>query len=277
MRAIFHILFLSNLLFIATQCNPKFATPDQGVGATENVSPDTTNADDTLIGYWALQQVEGSNIVVREGTYMILSERTYFLYAGCNEFVGALHVRQDSMMFRQGMSTRVGCGGMEHEYESALSSLLYRVEKFSRNGKQLRLFAEKDIVLSFQKRTPADHLVEREFVVSGLTMYGGIERYNSDAPRQTLQFHPNGTLSGNSGCNNFKGVYHIVGDWLYISRIASTRRACADKKKRPYESFLYQQLQKSPLWINDSPRSITLSHPDSLGCCSVLMLDERRR
>lgn len=268
MLTMLKVLCLSALLFTATQCNPKVAKPDQGAGVAENVPPDAGQPGEAPIGLWILQRVDGSNVGVKKGTYIVLSEQKYYLYAGCNHIGGELHVRQDSMTIKPGPSTLMACTGME--YESALSKLLQTVSTFRRSGKQLRLSAGKGVVFSFQEQTPSEHLTGRDFEVIGITMNGGV-RYADNAPRQTMQFHADGTLSGNSGCNNYNGAYRIEGDRLYISQIAGTRRACGEKEKMQYESFFYQHLQKSPLRIEDSPRRVTLR--DSAGS-TVLVLEE---
>jgi len=268
MRTILHVLLLSTLLITTIQCHPKLAKPDPGAGAAENILPDTEKTDADPTGLWILQQVEGNNVGVKKGTYMVLSEQKYYLYAGCNHIGGELRVRQDSMTIKSGPSTLMACTGME--YESALSKLLQTVGTFSRSGNQLRLFAGKGVVFTFQKQTPSEHLTGRNFVVAGLTMNGGVH-FAADAPRQTMQFHPDGKLSGNSGCNNFSGTYKIEGNLLYISQVAGTKRACAEKEKMEYESYFHQHLQKSPLRIEDSPSQVTLR--DSTGS-TVLVLGE---
>jgi heat shock protein HslJ len=267
MRVRITVLILGAVLFSFFQCKTKVAKPDQGANPTENI-PDAEKMRDTPYGLWILQEVQGSNVGVKKGTYIVLSEQKYYLYAGCNHIGGELRVRRDSMTIKPGPSTLMACTGME--YESALTKLLQTVGTFRRSGKQLSLFAGKGVVFTFQQQTPSEHLTGRNFVVAGLTMNGGVH-FAADAPRQTMQFHSDGTLTGNGGCNSYSGSYKIEGDQLYISRVVSTKRACAEKEKREYESYLHQHLQKSPLRIEDSPSRVTLR--DSTGS-TVLVLEE---
>lgn len=268
MQTMLKVFFLGALFFAAMQCNTRVAKPNSGTGAAENAAPAAEQTNDIPTGLWILQQVEGNNIGVKKGTYMVLSEGRYYLYAGCNNINGKLRVRQDSMTILSGSSTLVACEGME--YEKSLLRLFETVATFSRSDKQLRLFAGKGVVFTFQAQTPSEHLIGRNFVVAGLTMNGGV-RFSADAPRQTMQFHTDGTLSGNSGCNAYHGAYRIEGDQLYISQVASTKRACAEKDKMEYESVFHQHLQKSPLRIEDSPNRVTLR--DSAGS-TVMVLEE---
>ena len=44
----------------------------------------------------------------------------------------------------------------------------------------------------------------------------------------TANFGEDGTLSGNSGCNDYSGPYKVTGDQIGIGPLSSTRKACSD-------------------------------------------------
>ena len=48
-----------------------------------------------------------------------------------------------------------------------------------------------------------------------------------DRSRATLNFAPDGRVSGNASCNTFRATYAVDGDRLTISRAITTRMACA--------------------------------------------------
>ncbi len=44
----------------------------------------------------------------------------------------------------------------------------------------------------------------------------------------TANFGEDGTLSGNSGCNDYNGPYKVTGNQIGIGPLASTKKACSD-------------------------------------------------
>ncbi len=200
---------------------------------------------------------------------MKIYENRYSLYAGCNQIFGDLMINDSSIAVKSVSTTLMLCQDMD--YERKLKNLIQTVDNYKLEGKQLVLYAGKGIILTFKKQTPTEHLVGRNFKVTGLTIKGGVSS-SIYAPLQTMQFNKDGTLTGNAGCNGYSGAYRIEGDLLYISQVASTRRACAEKVKLEYESVFHKHLQKSPLRIEDSPKQVTLR--DSAGSTVMVLAEE---
>jgi heat shock protein HslJ len=134
---------------------------------------------------------------------------------------------------------------------------MWAVNAYQITADQLTLHTTSGAVAVFQKQTPTDHLVGKEFQVQGLTINSGVVS-SADAPVQTLRFGQDGTLSGNAGCNNFSGTYKIKGNQLQIGQVGATKMACMDEKKTQYESVFFKHLQKTPLTIEDTPNNVTL-------------------
>jgi heat shock protein HslJ len=44
----------------------------------------------------------------------------------------------------------------------------------------------------------------------------------------TVNFGEDGTLSGNSGCNDYNGPYKLTGNQIGIGPLSTTRKACGD-------------------------------------------------
>ena len=44
----------------------------------------------------------------------------------------------------------------------------------------------------------------------------------------TASFGEDGTITGNSGCNDYSGPYKITGDQIGIGPLSSTKKACGD-------------------------------------------------
>ncbi|MEJ2122752.1 MAG: META domain-containing protein [Alphaproteobacteria bacterium] len=55
---------------------------------------------------------------------------------------------------------------------------------------------------------------------------------------QFIQFRPDGTVVGFTGCNRFTGPYGQAGDALTIGPLATTRRACLPEVTKREKQFL---------------------------------------
>lgn len=69
---------------------------------------------------------------------------------------------------------------------------------------------------------PAELLQGAEWVVEDIDGAGIIDR-----SRGTLQFFPDGSVSGRAFCNTWRGSYALTGESLTFSQLATTRMACA--------------------------------------------------
>ena len=49
-----------------------------------------------------------------------------------------------------------------------------------------------------------------------------------DGTTLTANFGEDGTLTGNSGCNDYSGPYKITSNQIGIGPLSSTRKACSD-------------------------------------------------
>ncbi len=53
-----------------------------------------------------------------------------------------------------------------------------------------------------------------------------------------VQFEPDGSLHGDTGCNRFFGQYEIAADLITLSPLGTTRKACAEETARFEQAFL---------------------------------------
>lgn len=63
----------------------------------------------------------------------------------------------------------------------------------------------------------------------------------------TLSF-ANGTVSGNAGCNGFRGTYKLQGDRIAIGQLSTTRKACPGEGVMKQESNYVAALQNAATW-----------------------------
>jgi heat shock protein HslJ len=60
-----------------------------------------------------------------------------------------------------------------------------------------------------------------------------------------LKLGADGRVSGNSGCNNYAGDYHLEGDSVSFSRLVSTRRACLNQGANQQETRYLSALESA--------------------------------
>ena len=80
---------------------------------------------------------------------------------------------------------------------------------------------------------PADLLKGPEWVVEDINRAGVIDR-----SRVTVDFGPDGRLSGRASCNSFSARYALTGETLKISNPATTRKACPPALMQQENKFL---------------------------------------
>lgn len=61
----------------------------------------------------------------------------------------------------------------------------------------------------------------------------------------TLKFGADSRAGGSGGCNSYGGQYRVEGESLSFSRIASTRRACADQGAMEQEGRYFRALESA--------------------------------
>jgi heat shock protein HslJ len=95
-----------------------------------------------------------------------------------------------------------------------------------------------EVVLDEKKLTgcggdPAALLQGREWVVEDINGRGIIDR-----SRATLNFGPDGRVSGRSSCNNYTAQYSLTGEGLTVSKAAGTMMACEPALMQQESRFL---------------------------------------
>ena len=89
----------------------------------------------------------------------------------------------------------------------------------------------------------------------------------ADAPTPAVEvseaqitFNEDGTVTGNSGCNEFGGSYTVEGDQITFSEIVSTLVACEDPRMIQ-EQAVYQVLTETATFEIDG-NTLTLTNND---------------
>jgi putative lipoprotein len=76
----------------------------------------------------------------------------------------------------------------------------------------------------------------------------------------SLTFNPDGTLSGNGGCNGLGGDYKVKGDQITFGPIMSTLMAC-DEPRMSQEDAVHQVLMDTVSYEIDG-NTLTITNKD---------------
>jgi heat shock protein HslJ len=76
----------------------------------------------------------------------------------------------------------------------------------------------------------------------------------------TVAFMPDGTVTGNAGCNGFNGNYTLEGTALTVGPLASTKKACEQEVMDQETQFL--TALQTPTTVETSGATVTLRDAD---------------
>lgn len=80
---------------------------------------------------------------------------------------------------------------------------------------------------------PADLLIHKEWLVEDISKRGLI-----DFTHLTMQFTPDGRVTGSTGCNRWRASWRLSGEGLTIDAIATTRKSCGEALDLQQQRFM---------------------------------------
>jgi heat shock protein HslJ len=215
MKQMLSILCLAGGLLILAGCG---ALPAQ-----QGTQRDLTRTMWNLSSFIGKELVPGSGITVEFTTDGKMGGSS-----GCNRYTGAYKVEGNSLLISSPLaSTMMACSQELMDQETAYLQALGEVRSFTASGDQLTL---KDaggndlMVFSAQTQDLADTSWEVTSYNNGQQAVTSVLAGTSI----TAEFGKDGTLSGNSSCNDYSGPYQATGNQIEIGPLGSTRKACAD-------------------------------------------------
>jgi len=164
-------------------------------------------------------------------------------FSGCNRLVGSYAVENDTVTLSQLAGTMMACPEPAMALESAFRAALGGPLRFSIDGDRLTLKPASGEPLVFVAEVQA---LDGSWQVNGFN--NGREAViglKGDAPI-TLSFKA-GALSGDAGCNTFRGAYVVDGKGVKIGPVATTRKACAEDVMKQEREFL-AALESAVTW-----------------------------
>jgi heat shock protein HslJ len=146
--------------------------------------------------------------------------------SGCNRYSGTYKTTGNNIEFSSPLAaTMMACEQELMDQESAYLKALGEVKTFKVAGDTLTLSDANSKSLLVYKGQSQD-LAGTSWEVTGYN--NGKQAVTSVLAGTTLtaEFGKDGSLSGNSGCNTYKGTYTVTGDQIQIGPLATTRMAC---------------------------------------------------
>ena len=164
-------------------------------------------------------------------------------FSGCNRLVGSYTVENDVVTLSQLAGTMMACPEPAMALEGAFRAALGGPLRFSIDGDRLTLKPASGEPLVFVAEVQA---LDGSWQVSGFNNgRDAVVGLKGDAPI-TLTFKA-GALSGDAGCNTFRGAYVVDGKGVKTGPLAVTRKACAEDVMKQEREFL-AALESAVTW-----------------------------
>jgi heat shock protein HslJ len=180
--------------------------------------------------------------------------------AGCNHYGGWYALNGDQITFKDLAQTEMACEGEGvMEQETRYLQALGKAAAFEIVADQLVITsAEGQPALEFSPVAEVNaDLVGTTWQLSGF-QDGDVASSTVAGSQVSLEFLPDGTLSGNAGCNSFGGQYTLDGDQLSVKEVNSTLMACDNQDVMAQETrFLDALKQASAYQIAGDQLTIT--------------------
>jgi heat shock protein HslJ len=178
---------------------------------------------------WGLTELAGKSLVSDSGiSAQFTSDGKVSGSAGCNQYAGTYTVSGNTIQISSPLSsTMMACAPEIMVQESAYLKALGAAKTFSVSRDQLTLTgAEGNDLLTYQSQS--QDLVGSNWEV--IAYNNGKQAVVSvlAGTSLTANFGRDGTLSGNSGCNDYSSPYTVSGDQITIGPVNATMKACSD-------------------------------------------------
>jgi heat shock protein HslJ len=183
---------------------------------------------------------------------------------GCNRFAGSYTQDGSGLRVELGPVTKVACTAPAVEaQETKILGALPKVRGSKVSGDTLTLTGSGGATLLTYERVSSD-LAGTSWRVLGVNENDAVVT-SALTERLTADFGADGTISGNGGCNTFRGTYRVDGDAITISDLASTMMGCEQDVMATEQAYL-AALQRA---TRSSVSGTTLELRDDRGALQV--------
>jgi heat shock protein HslJ len=250
---------IAALALVATACGS--STSSSGSSGTTST---TTSTGDGIDGPWTLTSyLTGTTQTPAASPAATLDLATGGAFAGttgCNNLSGTWTGGADgAFTITPGPMTQRACVDPAGQaQEQALTSGLPKVTDSALSGTTLVMNDAAGAALFTWARGPAG--IVGSYTVTGVNNGKQAVVSTPATSTATIQFGPDGTVSGNTGCNSFNGSYTVDGSSLEINPdVAATMMACESASQQLETQFL-TALSEVASWER-SGQTVTLRDP----------------
>ena len=167
-------------------------------------------------------------------------------FGGCNNFNTSYAADATALSFGPILSTMKACEQPVMDFETSYFAALATVASYTTDGKTLTLAdASGATAATFAAAAPAS--IVGEWQVTGFFDGASAVVGPADGTSVVLTFNPDGTVSGNAGCNQFFGGYGVEGDTITVGPLAASMMMC-DEAVMTQEQQVIAALEGATTW-----------------------------
>jgi heat shock protein HslJ len=212
-------------------------------------APAAPSAGTAPLGTWLWQRTEYANdtTVVSQDpskyTLALLADGRYNIQADCNRGSGSYTVSGAQITFQPGPMTLAAC--LPGSQDSVFLRDLRQVVTYVMDGENLVLNMRIDTGnMVFSPQPPVSLTGAPWRVQSVNNGRGGVVSVLADT-QLSATFGEDGTVSGDTGCNTFRGPYTVTDATIAFGPMATTRRACLSEPAAAQEQAFLAALAAS--------------------------------
>lgn len=157
---------------------------------------------------------------------------------GCNRYSGIYTINGDELTLTPQTSTMMACPDKVMTQANLFLKALSETTKYEIKGGQLNLIDKDGNRIATLTPTAYASLEDTPWVVES---YNNGKQATAGVIKDTqitAVFKKDGTLSGNSGCNEYNSTYKTDGNTITIGAVATTRMACAEDVMNQEQLYL---------------------------------------
>jgi heat shock protein HslJ len=257
---------VAGYMLLATTADASDDDPPPSVPASQQPTPGPTLTQ----GVWLWQRTSyaaGTTVACSDPskyTLAFLASGTYAVQADCNQGSGAYDVDGSQLTLQPGPMTRAACP--PDSQDTVFLRDLGQVAAYAFDGENLVLnFRLDGGTMVFSPRPPLS-LTGRAWQV--LSVNNGRGAVVSVVPGTQLDatFGDNGIVSGNTGCNAYRGLYTVAGTTIAFGSLIATRQACLSAEASAQEQAFLTALGASTRY---EPRGDRLTLRDDAGAAQI--------
>lgn len=259
-RILFVVLAVA---LMATACQPIQRPPSAAPAAPAGSNP--------LAGTrWLLTELSGQPALADVSvTASFAADGSLSGSGGCNSYSTTYSVDGSSLTVSpQIAATMMACPDPVMNQETAYFQALTSVATFAIDGETLTLSGADGAALAVF-RAQSQSLGGTNWTITGFN--NGKQAVVSPmlGSEITLSFAADGTVSGNSGCNNYSGTYTAADGAITIGPLASTMKMCVDEAVMTQEAQYLAALASSVTYSINGTLLTTRSAQDEMAINAI--------